>query len=353
MTDSLTDTFRILDAAANRTREGLRVIEDFVRFGLNDTLLSRTLKEQRHELAEILNGLPASRLLAARDSAHDVGTTISTRAEYIRSSPNDVVTAAFKRVEEALRTLEEYTKVIQPDLSPRLEQLRYRIYTSEKVVVRTDAAIRRLEHQYLYLLVTAAECRTGFEATVKSALDAGVRLIQSREKSLTDREWIERARLLRRWTHEADALLIINDRPDIAVLSDADGVHVGQEELIVHDARKILGPDRLIGVSTHSLEQARQAVLDGADYLGVGPTFPSTTKMFTEFPGLDLVAAIASETRLPWFAIGGIDATNLDRVVKAGATRIAVSGTVCRSATPGDQAIQLLAGLRSGTGATD
>ena len=130
-------------------------------------------------------------------------------------------------------------------------------------------------------------------------------------------------------------------------------MHVGQEELIVHDARKILGPDRLIGVSTHSLEQARQAVLDGADYLGVGPTFPSTTKMFTEFPGLDLIAAIASETRLPWFAIGGIDATNLDRVVKAGATRIAVSGTVCRSATPGDQAIQLLAGLRSGTGATD
>jgi thiamine-phosphate pyrophosphorylase len=347
MTDSLTDTFRILDAAGNRTREGLRVIEDYVRFGLNDGHLSRIFKEHRHELAAILGELPASSLLTSRDTLHDVGVTISTPSEYLRTSSMDVVSAAFKRVQEALRTLEEYTKIIEPKLSPRLEQLRYQLYTTEKVVLRTEAAGRRLENQQLYLLVTSTECRNGFEATVKAALDAGVRIIQSREKLLTDREWLDRARSLRKWTSAAGALLIINDRPDIAILSDADGVHVGQEEFTVHDVRKILGPVRLIGVSTHTIEQARQAALDGADYLGVGPTFPSATKSFSEFSGLKFIHEVSTESRLPWFAIGGIEATNIAEVMNAGASRIAVSGSVCRSPTPNAAANSLIIQLQS------
>jgi thiamine-phosphate pyrophosphorylase len=345
MTDSLTDTFRILDAAGNRTREGLRVIEDFVRFGRNDGQLSRRLKEHRHQLATILSELPATSLLASRDTLHDVGTSISTESEYVRTSSIDVISAAFKRVQEALRTLEEYTKIIDPKLSPRLEQLRYQFYTTEKAVLRTESAVKSMENQLLYLLVTCAECRTGFETTVKAALDAGVRIIQSREKSLTDREWLVRARSLRQWTSRVGALLIINDRPDIAILSDADGVHVGQDEISVQDARRILGPERLIGVSTHSIEQARRAVLEGADYLGVGPTFPSTTKVFVEFPGLKLVQEVSSEIHLPWFAIGGINAINLSSLKQAGATRIAVSGAICRNDVPAEATQKLIADL--------
>ena len=101
-------------------------------------------------------------------------------------------------------------------------------------------------------------------------------------------------------------LFIINDRPDLAALARADGVHVGQEELSVKDARSIVGPETLVGVSTHSIEQARQAVLDGANYIGVGPTFPSGTKQFEQFPGVELLRAVAAEIRLPAFAIGGI-----------------------------------------------
>ena len=142
MTNSLTDTFRILDAAANRTREGLRVIEDFVRFGLNDAHLSRILKEHRHELTSIVVQLPLASLLSARDTIHDVGTTIETPAEYQRDSAVDVVCAAFKRVQEALRTLEEYSKVVDPNLAPRFEQLRYRLYTTEKAVLRTESAAK-------------------------------------------------------------------------------------------------------------------------------------------------------------------------------------------------------------------
>jgi len=146
----------------------------------------------------------------------------------------------------------------------------------------------------------------------------------------------------------AGALLIINDRPDVALVVQADGVHLGQDEFSVQDARSVVGPDRLIGVSTHSIEQARQAVLDGADYLGVGPTFPTSTKSFAEFPGLQFIKEVAAEIQLPWFAIGGINANNISHVTNAGADRIAVSSAICHSPTPSETTRQMitLSGIR-------
>jgi thiamine-phosphate pyrophosphorylase len=128
----------------------------------------------------------------------------------------------------------------------------------------------------------------------------------------------------------------MNDRPDLAVLCDADGVHVGQDELTVRDVRRIVGPDRLVGVSTHDIEQARQAVLDGADYLGVGPVFPSDTKSFDAFAGLEFVRQAAAEITRPWFAIGGITAANLADVTAAGAERIAIGAAICAADDPAD-----------------
>ena len=117
---------------------------------------------------------------------------------------------------------------------------------------------------------------------------------------------------------------------------------MGQEELSVKDARTIVGPRRLVGVSAHSIQQARQAVLDGADYLGVGPVFPSDTKHFGEFPGLELVRAVAAEIRLPAFAIGGIDRENLGQVLSAGLRRVAVSGAVAMAPDPAQAVAELL-----------
>src|SRR5207237_9328533 len=127
-----------------------------------------------------------------------------------------------------------------------------------------------------------------------------------RDKRLADRELLARARQLRELTNGTSTLFIVNDRPDLARLSQADGVHVGQDELSVKDARSIVGLHALIGVSTHSIQHARPAVLDGANYIGVGPTFPSGTKSFARFTGVDLLQAVASEIRLPAFAIGGV-----------------------------------------------
>jgi thiamine-phosphate pyrophosphorylase len=122
-------------------------------------------------------------------------------------------------------------------------------------------------------------------------------------------------------------------------------VHVGQNELSVHEVRRIVGPDCLIGVSTHSIEQARQAVLDGANYIGVGPIFKSGTKSFNEFAGTDFVREVAAEIQLPWFPIGGINQTNLDEVIAAGALRIAISGAVCRSDNPRQASKELVVRL--------
>jgi thiamine-phosphate pyrophosphorylase len=335
------ELYRILDAAANRAREGLRVIEDYARFALNDGFLTRLTKECRHELAAILAGLPQPDLLAARDTPGDVGTKVATAAEYHRANLTDVLTAACKRTEEALRTLEEFGKVIEGILGSRLEQLRYRVYTVEKAVLRTQFNRERLAEQRLYLLVTEELCHHGSGPVIHGAIAAGVSMFQIREKRMKDRELVEHCHRVRQWTRAADALLIVNDRPDIAAVVDADGVHVGQDEFTVADARRIVGPDKLVGVSTHNLAQARQAVLDGADYLGVGPTFPTGTKQFAEFPGLDFIREMAAEVTLPWFAIGGITAKNIDAVRHAGGQRVAVSGAVCGAVDPAEASREL------------
>lgn len=337
------NTFRILDAAANRAREGIRVVEDFVRFTLDDAFLSRRLKELRHSLSVALRGLDESALISSRDTVGDVGTTIHTNSEMSRVSLLDVARANLKRIEEATRTLEEFSKVavaFDPsathlrNLPTQLGQVRYDLYTLEKAILTSFDSCRRLEGASLYLLLTQSLCRQAWDVVLRQAIAGGVRVVQIREKQMNDRDLLAHARRVREITAESNALLIINDRPDLAVLCEADGVHVGQEELSVRDARRIVGPDRLVGVSTHSIEQARQAVLDGASYLGVGPTFQSGTKSFSEFAGLDYVRNVAQEISLPWYAIGGIDETNVSQVVRAGAGRVAVTGAICRAESP-------------------
>jgi thiamine-phosphate pyrophosphorylase len=328
------DAARILDANANRAREALRVVEDYCRFVLGDAFLAGAAKSLRHGLTEALGEVPAGLLLEARDTPGDVGTALRTPAEEQRYSPAAVAQANLKRLQEALRTLEEYGKLRSKALGRRLEALRYQSYTLERAVLIGTAARDRLSDARLYVLVSGAGCTASLEWTIKEAVAGGAQVIQLREKGLSDRGLLARARNVRRWTREAGALFIMNDRPDLARLAEADGVHVGQDELPVHEVRRIVGPDLLIGVSTHSLAQARQAVLDGASYIGVGPTFPSMTKEFTDFPGLEFVRQVAAETSLPAFAVGGVALANVAEVVAAGLRRVAVSSAICQADDP-------------------
>ena len=316
-----TPTTRILDASANRAAEGLRVVEDYVRFVLDDSHLTQLLKQLRHEVARTCGEIPHVWRCAARDTQHDVGTEIATDSESRRADAWEVCLASFERSKQSLRSLEEFSKVDSPELARQFEAQRYRLYTLEKAIGITRQSCSQLRVTTLCVLIDGKNTVAEFAAIVQHLVDAGVGMIQLRDDRLTDRQLVERAKML----VATAPLAIINNRPDIAAAANADGVHLGQDDLSVKAARTLLGPRKLIGVSTHSIEQARRAVLDGADYLGAGPTFPSTTKSFDQFPGLDYLREVVAEIRLPTFAIGGIQTKNLPQMLETGITRIAVS----------------------------
>jgi thiamine-phosphate pyrophosphorylase len=334
---------RILDASANRAREGLRVIEDYVRFALNDPFLSRRLKEVRHRFGEAIRGFDPNMLIGSRDTWGDVGTHIMTASETARENPRAVLTANFKRTAEALRSLEEYSKLINDWISGRFEVLRYDVYTLEKLVMVAIASRKKLGEARLMVLVGGLPTLGDLAFVVGEALAGGADVIQIREKSRDDRERLSRIREARILTAQAGARLIVNDRPDLALLSGADGLHLGQEDLAPRDARRVVGANMIIGLSTHNPEQLDKAILDGAGYLGVGPVFASDTKQFDEFVGLGYVRRAAETSSLPWFAIGGIDLSNIDEVLEAGATRIAVSAAVVKAESPRKAAAALRA----------
>jgi len=325
---------RVLDANLNRAREALRVLEDYARFCQNRADASAQFKTLRHQLAEAARQLPASMLLEHRDTVGDVGTRIGLPSEYRRESLSDLVTANWKRLQEALRSLEEFGKLLPGDFARAIEPLRYQAYTLERQWQVVSLRRARLERAQLYLLVGESDCVHGLERTIFEAAAGGVDMVQLREKNRSDRELLVLAEKVRRWTEAAGVLMIVNDRADLARLVGADGVHLGQEDLPVAVARNLIGPELVIGVSTHTPSQIDQALRDGADYLGVGPAFPSRTKSFSEFPGLELIPIVARESSLPAFILGGIDADNLSKVVAAGARRIAVSAAIARSDDP-------------------
>jgi thiamine-phosphate pyrophosphorylase len=239
--------------------------------------------------------------------------------------------------------LEEFGKLFASEFGREFETLRYQAYTLERALFIGARSKEWLSSSRLYVLLTGSQCQAALDWTIERAVAGGVDIVQLREKTLSDRELLARARNVRSWTRKAGALFIVNDRPDIARLAEADGVHLGQDDITVKDARKILGADALIGMSTHTLEQVRQAVLDGADYLGIGPVFPSKTKTFEHFPGLEFIAQAVAETSLPAFALGGIAPANIEQVVKAGAKRIAVGAAIAAADDP-EQMSRMLRG---------
>jgi len=159
---------------------------------------------------------------------------------------------------------------------------------------------------------------------LRAALRGGVDIVQLREKSLSRREIERSAQTFRRLCDTYSALFVVNDDPDLARACNADGVHVGQDDMAAAEARAALGPDAIVGLSTHSEEQIAAAAGEPVDYVSVGPIWETPTKEGRPAVGLDLIRHAASATPHPFFAIGGIDATNAPQVVDAGARRICV-----------------------------
>ncbi len=323
---------RIIDANANRAREALRVLEDAARFVLNDKSLTAACKTLRHDVTACVQQF--LHIARDRDTAGDVGTGLTTAGESARAALSDVVIAAGKRLGEALRSLEEYAKTIDADAAAQLKQMRYRGYELEQNFAQAFG--NSIAPQWrLCLLLTAALCpNNDWQRVAHAALDGGCDCIQLREKQLSDRELLQHARVLRDMTNNR-AALIINDRPDIAALVQADGVHLGQGDLSITQVRRLFGNTLRIGVSTHDINELDHAARDGADYVGIGAMFASTVKSDRIPAGAAfLEAALERHPDLPHLAIGGITPDNVGELIARGCRGVAVSTALCGAHDP-------------------
>ena len=334
MADSpATDHFRILDAAANRGREAFRVLEDAARFLLEDPVLTETAKSLRHELVSAVKELPSERLREQRSVASDPGCAISLDTELRRPDSLAVVEAAAGRATEALRSLEEWSKPVSGVLAHRFETMRYATYDF------TGRLIQQLKRPKIdwrvCLLLTESSCRVTYDEVLRAAISGGVDCIQVREKTLSDLELRDRVRHVIDHARPAGVAVVVNDRIDVALSTDADGVHLGQDDLSLDDARRIAGGRLLLGRTTHDPEELEDAVAAGADVVGVGAMFPSTTKSEVVANGGGLLDHLLQHhPNQPHLAIGGLDASRARSLAERGCRGVAVCSEICGADDP-------------------
>ncbi|MBN2375282.1 MAG: thiamine phosphate synthase [Sedimentisphaerales bacterium] len=325
---------RIIDANFNRAREALRVIEEFARFVCDDAPNSQIAKQLRHDLCQIISQLPDLDLLSSRDTPGDVGTSIAVPTESARPDTAAVLQAALKRLPEALRCIEEYAKIDFPETARQIEKLRYRGYELEKQLTSTTRRRNRFANVRLYVLLTEKLCRLPILPTAQAVLQGGADCLQLREKEKSDRELLDLATQISKLCHDAGALFIMNDRPDLAILAGADGVHLGRDDLPVTQARKILPANLIVGTSTHNPTEVSDALAQQPDYLAVGSMFPSPTKPQVKVAGAELITEIRQNYSGPLIGIGGITCENAPQVIAAGASGIAICQAVIANSDP-------------------
>jgi thiamine-phosphate pyrophosphorylase len=327
---------RIIDANLNRSSEGLRVLEDVARFLLNDAVLSQRLKTLRHDLAQETKSLSVG-LLSRRDSEHDVsacmGASYEPETKQSLQDLSGLVTANAKRVEESLRVVEELAKL--PEMSSmlnstRFEQMRFTLYTLERDLISRISRRNKIERMAgLYVILDRQFLVDRDEMDIAGQIiEGGARVIQLRDKQSKKGELLLIAQKLKELCSKADVLFIINDYLDLAMAVDADGLHVGQEDLPLPVIRKELPIDKIVGCSVTTPSQATKAQNEGADYIAVGSIFPTTTKNEATVVGMDVLKELKRTVSTPLVAIGGINQDNIAEVVSAGTDVIAVISAV-------------------------
>lgn len=319
--NNMLGNLRILDANINRCAEGIRVVEDIARFKYENEELTTKLRNIRHFLRKSFYDLDKEFILA-RDSVADIGREISQGSTLDKKKDlGQIVNANFKRVTEALRTIEEISKIIgKYDLSKQVESKRYEAYYLEKELNLLMDKKKISDGLYGITCERFANGKSNVES-VQEMIKAGIKTIQYREKDKKIGEKLKEAKEISKLCKEAGVTFIVNDHIDIAILVDADGVHVGQDDMPIKEVRNLIGNDKIIGLSTHSSKQAKKAVEDGADYIGVGPIFPTTTKD-TAPVGLEYLEYVINNLTIPYVAIGGIKEHNIEQVIDKGAKTV-------------------------------
>ncbi len=341
---------RIIDANLNRAAEAARVLEEIARFLIDNKELSEKLKNIRHKINSIQEE-NYENYLSARDTEHDIGIEIKNNTK--RINIENIFKANIKRLQEASRTISEYS-IENSSIKDIFEKLRYESYTLEKIMwtkLKEKYNQIKLNQKNLYLVTNSDSFKSDddFLDAVASALQGGVDILQLREKTKPASEILALGKKIKQLCLQYDTTFIVNDRVDIAYVLEADGVHLGQNDLDVKSARNILGDNFIIGVSTHAPNQALKAVEDGADYIGVGPVFETPTKKGKTPVGLEYVKWVSKNINIPAFAIGGINLQNTNEIINAGLKRIAVVRAIMNAESPQKTAEAFLNKLKEKT----
>lgn len=305
---------RLIDANINRASEGFRVLEDIARFVLEKKSLAKDIREARHMVRKTFKN---SSLLKARDSQNDIGFNISQSSSIdVKESIDDLIDANFKRIQEALRSIEETLKILGFSNESKIyESLRFKSYSLEKEF-RQRKSLPKTDI-YGILGEEFSNGRSNLEVT-KEMITAGIKIIQYREKDKNKSEKFMDCKSIREVTKNNNVIFIVNDDIDIALAVKADGVHIGQKDIPIEEVKK-LARNMIIGLSTHNKDQALEAVEKGADYIGVGSIFHTSTKKDVEkSDGLKFLKWVSENISIPHVAIGGIKESNIAEVKNHG-----------------------------------
>ena len=321
---------RVLDANINRASEGMRVLEDIARLVLENQSLCRSIKQCRHALRT------QTPTVNSRDSASDVGATVSTPQETERNSLHDVAIAAGNRCAEALRVVEEFLKITST--LNNVEAIRYEMYDLANEVVLLLGGTTKKQWNLCFVM-TKDDCALAWQDTLAQACVSGCDCIQVREKEMETGPLIQHVLEVKKIAGKYGGQVIINDRVDVLLATGICGVHLGQDDMSIEQARKLCGSQRVIGATAHSTKQLNSAIRFGADYVGVGSMFKSTTKPNARIASLGLLKNALAYCHL---AIGGVTTANVQELYTAGCRGIAVSSAIAHSQTPEKVVAELL-----------
>jgi len=327
-----TPVTRIIDANFNRLAEGLRILEEIARMILDDTPLTQQLKTLRHDL--IRGDLPFNlELLQSRNASHDVGITLEVNGESKHKDLPLVAVANSRRAQESLRVLEEMGKLPEASQvlnSDKFKQARFELYTLEQKLVSRlllQDKMKKITGLYVIIDTEVLRGRSHLEAA-RQVIDAGVKVIQLRDKIWKKKQVLPVARELRALCRQNDVLFIMNDYLDVALAVEADGLHIGQDDLPVEVARKLLPFDKVLGCSAATVEEALTAEAAGAGYVAVGAIYPTSSKDNIDAVGVERLRQIRKAIKVPLVAIGGINRNNAREVIEAGADSVCVISAV-------------------------
>ena len=311
---------------------------------LNDAILSRKLKTIRHDLEEV-DFTFKTQLLQARQADSDVGADIKVEQQFEKRELQSTIIANSRRIEQSLRVMEELAKIPEIEMdSDKFEKARFELYNIEKELIsrllRKDKA-ERIKGLYAIIDTDSLKGRSHLD-TAKEILEGGAKIIQLRDKTTPKKELLSIAAGLKQLCSQYNALFIVNDYIDIAIASDADGVHIGHDDIPLPAARKLMPIDKIIGCSVYTPQEASIAQEQGADYIATSAIYPTVSKAGVNVIGLEGLRRIKDAITIPLVGLGGINYDNILEVISYGADSVAVISAILGACSPKEATEKLI-----------